>query len=156
MANNQPYQSTWNGAMMQTPTNQTPQMPVQPPQPANNQYQMPAQQFMNFPQMPIMQPQNPLIIVPVPSEAAVDNYIVERGITAFLINYSEGVFWTKRQKDDGLGYDTVKHVFFKEEDYSNKRQNDEKLNRSMVQQEDFDRLREDFYALKHEFQEFIK
>lgn len=154
MANNQPYQSTWNGAMIQTPTNQTPQMPVQPPQPANNQYQIPAQQFMNFPQMPIMQPQNPLIIVPVPSEAAVDNYIVERGITAFLINYSEGVFWTKRQKDDGLGYDTTKHVFFKEEDYE--KQNQNKPTDTDILRVDLNNLRSDLEDFKREFQEFIK
>lgn len=151
MANNQPYQSNWNGAMMQTPTNQTPQMP---PQPANNMYSMPTQSFMNYQQMPMMQP-NPLTIAIVQSEAAVDNFIVERGVTAFLINYSEGVFWTKRQKDDGLGYETVKHVFFKAEDYEKQSQNDD-ASRSIIQQEEFERLKTDFYKLRDEFQEFMK
>ena len=111
---------------------------------------------MNYPQMPMMQP-NPLTIAIVQSEAAVDNFIVERGVTAFLINYSEGVFWTKRQKDDGLGYETVKHVFFKAEDYAKQSQNDQtKLTEIDKVWVELDKLQGELSDFKHEFQEFMK
>lgn len=64
-------------------------------------------------------PQYPnIVIVPIQGEEAVHNYIVGRGVTAFLIDYTNRVFWKKRQTDDGLGYETVKHYFFTEDEYN--------------------------------------
>ena len=94
-----------------------------------------------------------LFIAPVQSEEAVNNYPVARGVTAILINYSQGVFWKKRQTNDGLGYETVKHFFFTEEEF-------ERLKVKNVQREnstnEIDSLKADLAKLRKEFEDFIK
>lgn len=155
MANNG-YQSTWVGGI---PSNQP--QPLQPLQmqtqtqsqaaspPQNQQWTNP---WLNSqPQVQQSSPDNPLIIIPVQSEAVVDNYIIPRGYTAFFINYANGVFWKKRQTDDGLGYDTVKHYFFTEEQFRQIQNG-----ATNVKSDEIAGLREDLDKLRKEFEEFIK
>lgn len=165
MANNTGYQSTWTGSL---PTNQV--QPVQPMIPSsttigqpqfgdngqmqqptlNNQF-MPTQQMQPWPvQAPV--PDSPLFIATVPSDEVVNSYPVARGVTAFLINYNEGVFWTKRQTDDGLGYKTVRH-YFQVDDQNQPRRNQ---NGCSVTDEAFALLNERVDKLRHDFDEFIK
>lgn len=156
--NNGGYQSTWAGAL---PANQ-PQVAAPNPQPqpaqapapqpmAQPQYVAPMYQAMpqSWGMMPV---DNSLIIAPVQSEEAMLNYIVPRGVTAFLINYNERVFWKKRQTDDGLGYDIVRHRFFTDEEYSNQKNQSE----SPVSAEEFARLEEKFNLLRKDFDDFMK
>ena len=154
MANNG-YQSTWMGGI---PSNQP--QPLQPLQmqtqtqsqaasPQNQQWPNP---WLNSqPQVQPASPDNPLIIIPVQSDAVVDNYIIPRGYTAFFINYANGVFWKKRQTDDGLGYDTVKHYFFTEEQFRQIQNGAANVNSDEIAG-----LREDLNKLRKEFDEFIK
>lgn len=142
MAQTQGYQPNWFGAMQNTPQpqvqqpNQNGQQNLFPPMMNNNQ--------MN---------ESYLFIAPVQSEEAVNNYPVARGVTAILINYSQGVFWKKRQTNDGLGYETVKHFFFTEEEF-------ERLKVKNVQREnstnEIDSLKADLAKLRKEFEDFIK
>ena len=133
MANPGGYQPNWFGGVSQNqPQIQNGQVNQQTPQPMN---------FGMFEQNV-----NPLIIVPVQSEAAANNYIVARGVTAFLINYQERVFWTKRQTDDGLGYSMVKHYFRVENEKPHIESSSDEIKA----------LREELNSLRKEFEDFIK
>lgn len=154
MANNG-YQSTWVGGI---PSNQPqPLQPLQMQTQTQNQAASPQnQQWTNpwlntQPQVQLSSPDNPLIIMPVQSDAVVDNYTVPRGYTAFFINYANGVFWKKRQTDDGLGYDTVKHYFFTEEQFRQIQNGATNVNSDEIAG-----LREDLDKLRKEFEEFVK
>ena len=109
-ANN--YQPNWAGAMSQ------PQQSVSTNYLNQNYSQGQGVQYAGTTgwNQPVQYPNN-VIIVPIQGEEAVHNYIVARGVTAFLIDYNNRVFWKKRQTDDGLGYETVKHYFFTEDEY---------------------------------------
>lgn len=153
MANNG-YQSTWAGAL---PTNQSQPPQPTPVQPQTSQQMQPVQnqQWTNpwfNPQPQVQTPDNPLIIIPVQSDAVVDNYIIPRGYTAFFINYANGIFWKKRQTDDGLGYDTVKHYFFTEEQFKQL----QNQNAVPSNSDEINGLREELNKLRKEFEEFIK
>lgn len=168
MANNG-YQPTWVGALPANQSQPAPQMMQSPPtmgQPAVSdngvgqpqtitnqvpQMQMPQWQAPMMQSWPMSVPESPLVIANVQSEEAVNNYIVSRGVTAFLINYNEGVFWTKRQNDNGLGYETVKHYFHTEEQATPR-----KIQNGGVSPEEFARLRDELDSLRKEFNEFIK
>ena len=152
MANNG-YQSTWMGGI---PSNQPQplqslqtQTQSQAASPQNQQWTNPWLNSQS--QVQPASPDNPLIIIPVQSDAVVDNYIIPRGYTAFFINYANGVFWKKRQTDDGLGYDTVKHYFFTEEQFRQIQNGATNVNSDEISS-----LREDLDKLRKEFDDFIK
>lgn len=105
------YQSTWTGAIPQNTQPQPAPMPTPQPQP-------PTQPIFNNWNQPFFNTSPNVIMVLVEGQETVDNYPVAPNVTAFLINYTKGVFWTKRQAPDGLSFDTTKHYFFKEEDYN--------------------------------------
>lgn len=152
---NQPYNSTWIGAMPQNttpvpPQNQNTQM-MQSSPPPQEQMNPWAWQMGPMPQNNISN----LFIAPVSSQDVVDNYIVARGVTAFLINYAEGIFWVKRLKDDGLGYEITKHRFCTEEEW-NTRMNPPSVPSNGVSMEDFEKLQKDIAKLRVDFDEFIK
>lgn len=148
MAQNQPYQSNWAGALQNNAA------PLQP------QNQNGPQNFMSAPNIPWNnQPATDsyLFIAPVQSEEAVDNYPVARGVTAILINYSKGIFWKKRQTNDGLGYETVKHYFFAEDDFNRMRaQQKEQANTQPDKNEEFENLRSEVLRLRRDFDDLMK
>ena len=172
---NASYQPTWVGALPANQTQPAPQMMQSPPtmgQPvvSDNGAGQP-QTITN--QVPVVQPQwvapqvgapmtpwgmvpmsdGQLFIANVQSDEAVNNYPVGRGVTAFLVNYNAGVFWTKRQTDDGLGYKTVKHYFYTDEQTTPaKNQN----GISGVSVEEFTKLKDELKGLRRDFDEFIK
>lgn len=144
MEGQSPYTSNWTGAMAQTPRTpiQNGQMPNQFGNQMNNG-------FNTFSFNP-----NPLIIVPVSNEQAVNNYLVERGVTAFLINYKDGIFWTKRLNDNGLGYDVVKHKFYV--DVEKPRMETQQPTNPIDSQAQLTAIQEELAKLRKEFDEFIK
>lgn len=152
------YQSSWTGALPNNGWNAPAPNPTPTPQPQptmnsspntntpmNNQQIAPSQPWM---------PQPTLVIVPVQSEAVVDNYIVAPGVTAFLINYAKGVFWTKRQTQDGLGFDTIRHTF--KVDDASVPQNQNGIEAPPIDQSEFIKLRDEVLKLRHEFDDFMK
>lgn len=155
---NQSYQSTWTGAIPgnqpQIPQNQNNQMMYNQPQPQNGP---PVENMVpwGWPMGPMPQNNNSnLFIAIAQSQEAVDNYPVGRGITAFLVNYPEGVFWTKRLKDDGLGYDTVKHHFCTDAEWEAMKS--PMITNNSVSAEEFEKLQKDLAQLRVEFEDFIK
>lgn len=144
MAGQNGYQSNWTGAMVQNSqvTNQNGQQPFQ----FNNQQNSGFTPFNFNP--------NPLMIVPVSNEEAVNNYLVERGVTAFLINYKDGIFWTKRLNENGLGYDVIRHRFCIDEDKPQVEA--QKPTQFELMQKELMAMQEELISLRKEFDEFIK
>lgn len=163
---NQPtpgYQSTWTGAIPNNQMMPTNPVPAQPTQTAQTSAPIPQPWNQWVP------PQPQVVLIPVSSPEAVDTHPLAPNVTGFFLDYDHGMFWTKRQTPDGLGFTTIKHRFMTEEQYQNmiyKNQNggnsgyDAKLDDVAAHFNDLEARFKDMCAdirdLRHEFDEFIK